>query len=114
MKWKQKKIPNYVIYVVFFPENKNMFQLRMIPNSYFPQKKKNLKFKKKERISIDQKIVKKEEIGFLAKAAILLDNEKEQDRQTEWQRQREINESKGRLTPLKVWLFFSPNDLHNA
>lgn len=70
-----------MIYVVSFPENKNLFQLRMILNSFFPQKKiKGEKKRKKERILIDQKIVKKEEIGLLAKAAIALDDEIERDR----------------------------------
>ena len=68
-----------MIYVASFPENKNMFQLRMIPKS----KKEKKKEKKKERILIDQNIAIKEGIGLLAKAAIVLDNEKEQDRQTE-------------------------------
>ena len=102
-----------MIYVASFPENKNMFQLKMIPKSK-KKKKKKKKEKKKERILIDQNIAIKEGIGLLAKAAIVLDNEKERDRQTEWQRQREINASKERLTLLKVWLFFSPYDLHNA
>ena len=66
-----------MIYVASFPENKNMFQLRMIPKS------KKKKEKKKERILIDQNIAIKEGIGLLAKAAIVLDNEKERDRQTE-------------------------------
>lgn len=73
-----------MIYVVSFPENKNLFQLRMILNSFFPQKKiKGERKRKKERILIDQKIVKKEEIGLLAKAAIALDDEIERDRYTE-------------------------------
>lgn len=81
-----------MIYVVSFPENKNLFQLRMILNSFFPQKKikgekkrkkKKERKRKKERILIDQKIVKKEEIGLLAKAAIALDDEIERDRYTE-------------------------------